>query len=370
MALGPADPTGQRFVEAVLSAFNLPQLQSLLRYKGGMILENEVNTATGYKNIVEQLQQLLDQNGDVPAFVALARTEKPGNPKLKALADDLGVEPSPGAPTAPPGTTAKEFVAAAQAARPGDTTLDALATSMGKPATPVDSALEALVARRSRLIDFGRFQQRLDEIEARTCLIRTPGLLGTGFLVGPDRVLTNYHVVEDLIKGGYTFDKVVCEFDFNSDARQTVRIALAGPALASAPYSQSDLDGTGQPGPGELDYALLPLASPAGGTRGFFALDPVPRLLALNDFLFVCQHANGQQLTLALGTITDFPGKADRIRYDVTTDHGSSGSGVFTPELDLIGLHHAADPASQPKYNQAVPIWLIARDVAAKGGGA
>jgi hypothetical protein len=146
-----------------------------------------------------------------------------------------------------------------------------------------------------------------------------------------------------------------------------VRIGLAGPAKALSPYSDSDLSGTGDPQDDQLDYALLPLAERPGDARGWYALDPLPRLLALNDFLFVCQHAGGQMLQLAMGTITDFPGKALRIRYDVTTEPGSSGSPCFSAELDPVGLHHAADPAATPTYNQAVPLWLIARDAKAKG---
>jgi hypothetical protein len=287
---------------------------------------------------------------------------------LQALAIERGIQPALAPPPIRAGSTVREFIAAAQGGLPHDPALDAVAVQVGAPAVPSDAALEAMVARRSRQIDFGRFQQRLTQVEERVCLIRTPRSLGTGFLVGPGLVLTNYHVVEGLIGNVYRPDDVTCEFDFNSTALQPVRIGLAGMSVASSPYAQSDLSGQGDPAEGQLDYALLPLAETVGaGPRGFYGLDPQLRLLARNDFLFVCQHAQGQALTLAMGTITDFPGKAYRIRYDVTTDHGSSGSPCLTPELDLVGLHHAADPSIQPRYNQAVPIWLIARHAKAAG---
>lgn len=379
MPLGGADDLPGRVVAAVLTAYSKPQLSSLLRFKGGMILENEVNTDAPFKRIVEDLVVLLEQNEDLPSFVALALGGRPNNSKLKAVAEELGVDttaPEPASEASEPLTergagataTLADYVAAAQNTQPANPDLTSVAERIGADAAAPSPNLEALVAKRSRLIPFNRFQQRLDEIEARVCLVRAGKGLGTGFLVAPDLVLTNHHVVEGLIKGSYGFDQVVCEFDQDGPAAQPYRVGLSGPPRSSAPYSQSDLTGTGEPADGELDYALLPLAEAAGaGPRGFYPLDPLPRLLTLNDFVFVCQHPGGQALQLAMGTITDFPGKALRIRYDVSTEHGSSGSPCLSSELDVIGLHHAADPAQQPRYNQAVPLWLIARHAKAAG---
>ena len=53
------------------------------------------------------------------------------------------------------------------------------------------------------------------------------------------------------------------------------------------------------------------------------------------------------------------------MRYDVTTASGSSGSPCLPFDLDIIGLHHAAEPASNPRYNQAIPLWAIAKDLEA-----
>ena len=365
MPLGTANDFPERLVTATLSAFTKPQLSSLLQFKGGMVLENEVNTDAPFKRVAEDLVSLLEQNDDFDRFIALALSVRPNNSKLLALAKERGIQPPEPAAApaggAPLGTVA-DYVAAARNVMPAEPGLDAVAKRVGADAAAPSASLEAMVAKRSKLIDFGRFQQRLDQLEARVCLVRTPDSAGTGFLVGPDLVLTNFHVVEGLIGGSYAFGDVVCEFDYNSAAAQPHRVALSGGAKASAPYSQSDVTGQGEPEAGELDYALIPLTERAGdGARGFYPLDPVPRLLTLGDFVFVCQHAGAQALQLAMGTITDFPGKALRIRYDVTTDHGSSGSPCLTPELDVIGLHHAADPAEAPRFNQAVPLWLIAR---------
>ena len=378
MSPGADNDLASRLIEATLSAYDLPQLASLLRFKGGMVLANEVNTNAPFARIVEDLVSLLGQNEDLDRFIELALSGKPHNSKLGALAHERKISQpeialpaaiKTGVPTEESvQDTLADYVAAARKVMPANEGLSAIAERVGANQAVPSPSLEALVARRSRLVPFDKFQQRLDQLEARVCMVRTPASLGTGFLVGPGLVLTNFHVVEGLISGAYSFDKVTCEFDVTTGDGQTERIVLAGVPRASAPYSASDLTGHGHPAAGELDFALLPLAKLVGdGPRGFYALDPVPRLLGLSDFVFVAQHAGGQDLQLAMGTITDFPGQALRIRYDVTTDHGSSGSPCLNAELDLIGLHHAADPAAEPTYNQAVPLWLIARSAQAAG---
>ncbi|MBJ6121863.1 trypsin-like peptidase domain-containing protein [Sphingomonas mollis] len=370
MTLGWGDDAGAALVSAILSAYDKPRLSSLLRFKGGLILENEVNTDAPFRRVVENLTVLLDQQGDTERFLALAFADRPGNPRLQTLAAAHGLTATTTerTETMPPPATAAEYVAAAQAALPADPAVAALAGKLDGPAPAPHASLEALVARRSKLIDFGRFLTGLEKLMPRICRISVPGSAGTGFLVGTDLVLTNYHVVEGLIRDDYTFDQVECEFDFNSDVARTQRIGITAKPGHFSPYSASDMSGAGEPAPNELDYALLHLAQPiGGGDRGFYPLDATPRLLSVGDFMFVSQHAAGQLLSLAMGTITDFPGKALRLRYDVTTGPGSSGSPCFSSELDLIGLHHAAQATIAPTYNQAVPIWMVARHIAAAG---
>jgi hypothetical protein len=373
----PLDPTAT--VEAILSAFNERQLASLLRFKGGMVLDEVVDTGQPYRLVAEDLVVELGRNDDLDRLVSIALRERPGNPKLQKLAQTRGLPGLPEPPAAAAGPsqpalgTMADFVGAARKMRPADAALAAAAAKVPAGSAPAnapaaDGVLEAQIARRSVLIDFGRFGRRMDQIEKRICLVRTPEKLGTGFLVGPAMVLTNFHVVEGLLRSRYAFGGVECRFDYNSTTEDPRRVGLAGPPVASAPYGESDLRGEGSPATGELDYALLPLAEPLGMEgRGWYALDPFPRLVALNDFIFVCQHAKGNELQLAFGTVTDFPANALRIRYDVTTEGGSSGSPCFTPELDLVGLHHAAEPGSQPHYNQGVPLWLVAKHAAAAG---
>lgn len=360
----------EALAKALLSAFNKKQLESLMRFKAGIVLEEIVDVAQPYRRIVEDVIVELGRNDEVDKLLSLALRERGGNPLLREVAAARNVQALPEVQSRPPGDvraqgTLGDFVAAALKDRPDDAELRALAQK-ASAAHPPDSgralggSLEAQIAKRSMRIDFGRFMGRLHQVERRICHIQTPENLGTGFLVGPNSVLTNYHVVEGLVKGSYHFSQVQCRFDYNSESPESHRVGLSGPSLSHSPYSASDLTGEGEPAPGELDYALLPLADPVGDARGWYRLDPLPRIVAVNDFIFVCQHADGVELQLAFGEVVEFPGKATRLRYDTATAGGASGSPCLTPELELVGLHHAADPDKQPRYNQAVPIWLVA----------
>lgn len=369
MGFGSADDDSAALVAAILSAYDKPHLSSMLRFKGGLVLENEVDTATGFRQIVESLVILLGQQGDADRLLALAYADRGGNPQIRTLAQARGVAGAVAEVPArmPAPANAADFIVAARASASANPALAALAAAHNVPTT-APANLEALVSQRSRLIDFGRFRDGLDRVMTRVCRVVVPGSAGTGFLVGADLVLTNYHVVKGLMQDAYAVDQMVCEFDYNSDIQQPKRVTVVAKPTTFAPFSDSDLSGSGAPEPAQLDYALLKISEPLGlGARGFYHLDPTPRLLSVGDFAFVTQHANAQLLALAMGTITEFPGTALRIRYDVTTQPGSSGSPCLSAELDLVGLHHAADPEKTPTYNQAVPIWLVARAVQAAG---
>jgi hypothetical protein len=337
---------------AIVHGYTLPILSQRLRYKWGMKLADEINVAQGFKFVVGDLIAYAEAQGKAAELLALAVSGRPQNPLLSAAA---------GRYLAEPGQAAVKYADAAPPTLPG--------------------SLEALVTTRSRLFGFGEFLARVRAIGARLCRVELPdGGAGTGWLVGASHLLTNYHVVQRAIRGEIASDQIVCRFDFWAEQEGAADpagtpVGLAAAWLgASSPYSQSDLNGTGDPAPTELDYALLSLAEPAGnavvpggGTRGWFEFGPEAPIVARADPAMIPQHASGRPLEVAFGQVLEFPGTGMRYRYDVTTEPGSSGSPMFNADLTLLGLHHAADPQSQPHYNQAVPLWRIARDLAGRG---
>lgn len=226
---------------------------------------------------------------------------------------------------------------------------------------------------------------RLVQVRNQVCRVEiSDQAAGTGFLVGPQVVLTNWHVVQ-----GATgkMETVGCRFDYvrqTDGARQPGIVAkLSEPAiLASGPYSPAELTNhpdTPLPAPGELDFALLHLAEPAGtksvagGQRGWVTLPDTPFALPKDAPLLIVQHPDGAPMKLAMDTQSVIGPNANgtRVRYRTNTDNGASGSPCFNMDWDPVLLHHYGDPAwRDPTFNQGVPLDLIRQQIVAAGHAA
>jgi hypothetical protein len=341
-ALKLSDAQLEGITEAIVSGYDIDELTQILRFKWGFVLANQFDVRRGFYFVVADLVDYAQRKGKARELLALVYSQASGNDNLRRAAADCGVS------------------------------LDEAERK------PRPQNLEAMVNSRSRLIDYALFMERAKELGERVCLIETPAKKGTGFLVAPDCVLTNFHVVEEVMTNMALADNVVCRFDVRTDgdnettpAGKSYKLGGNG-VMAKSPYSQSDLTGSGDPGSDELDYAILRLAEPVGAIpnrkpRGWFrpALDRP--IVALSDFVVIPQHAEGRALAIAWGSVVGFPAGGNRVRYDTTTLAGSSGSPCFTADLEVVGVHHAAEAKHNPSYNQAVPLWLIARDLEIKG---
>jgi V8-like Glu-specific endopeptidase len=330
---------------AIVAGYNHATLEQLLRYNWGLKLADEFNVNTGLKNVVSQLIEYAEADGRTAELLGLAYSGKPGNPKLQAAANKYLAEPQ------------------------------AAIIKYGADAPPpLPGNLEALVNSQSRLFDYGEFLKRVKSLGSRLCRVELPTGGGTGWLVGATHALTNYHVAKDVIEKRLPADKMICRFDYwknNEDDEEPKGTPVGVSAIvASSRYSESDVTGTGTPDEGELDYALMKLAKAIGNSkgrdgakRGWFELSPEQPIITRGDVAMIPQHPEAKPLELAYGTVVDFPATNRRYRYDVTTQPGSSGSPVFTPDLGLFGLHHAAEPTNNPKFNQAVPVWRVTQDL-------
>jgi len=346
-------PQLEEVSEAIVDAFDVRELTQVLKFKWGITLSNYVDLHQGFYGVVGGLIEWTERRGKTLELVALVCAERPSNETVQQVGLALGIS-------------------SADARQKYDLTQ--------KP--PEKPALEALVARHSRFVDYGQFLSRFRALGNRICRVETPHMLGTGFLVGPDRVLTNFHVIEAAEKSN-TIAQTVCRFDYHEDGDAaaggraprgpTVCRLASGQPLANSPYSESDTSGQGEPKADELDYAVLQLADqigerPAVGAdqRGWFSLLIERPLLALHDFAVVPQHPEGRRLEVAWGTVLNFSSRGTRVRYDTSTSAGSSGAPCLTVDLEIFGLHHARDPSTNPQFNQAIPLDLIATDLKSK----
>ncbi|ESQ92602.1 trypsin-like peptidase domain-containing protein [Asticcacaulis benevestitus] len=332
------DATREAIGDAIRKAYpNRDFFYMRLHNKWGVDVEDDVTSLDNPGGVVmARIVQYARANGRQLDLLALAWADVPGNPALKALANNWLTPPE---------------AALAKYAPP----------PLAAPPPQVRPTLEKLVAKRSRLINLQAFQQRLAGLSGALCRIQAAGIKGTGFLIGRHTVLTNYHVVKAAIAADTQGDQIFCEFDYY-DAN--IRTVLFNGAMGidwldlNSPYSESDLTGKGVPGPDELDFALITLSQDVEPARRPVTWPTLPPVVSQRDFVLICQHPGGEPAKLAMGEVLDYPGGL-RYRYDVTTESGSSGSPVFDVDLNLVALHHAADPTLFPQYNQGVPIARI-----------
>jgi endonuclease G len=182
---------------------------------------------------------------------------------------------------------------------------------------------------------------------------------GTGWLIAPGLLLTNYHVIEARepaeppatdadFKMQATFARAW--FDFNHDNASYWQFACT--TLVHCHKF--------------LDYALLRLAPDSLNPTGRALLEwghlPVPRhrpSMAKGHRLNIIQHPLGGPKRIAIrsnfyyGSLSTDT-QPERIRYLTDTEPGASGSPVFNDDWQVVALHHAAVEVPESQYKGEV----------------
>lgn len=295
-----------------------------------------------------------------------------------------------------------KLLLAAREANPGNAMLFAFAVQFGLAPgnTPARPALERLITITNSFLDIAQWRRRLGEIETQVCRIEVPvpgGMAyGTGFLLGPDVVVTNHHVMQPVIEqAGAKPKDVVLRFDYKrledgTTLNPGTEYRLAADWLIDqSPMSAIDDEPEpkrGVPKPDELDYALLrvdgapglePVGNaddPGGETRKWVEVPKSSPEFPPEAALFIVQHPQGDPLKLALdGAVLGLNANGTRVTYNTNTERGSSGSPCFNANWELIALHHSGDPnfdpAHKPLYNEGIPFAAIVNLLRERGLG-
>lgn len=204
--------------------------------------------------------------------------------------------------------------------------------------------LEGVPFLRAREAGPIAWRQMMHDAELCVCRVEIPAdeSWGTGFLVGPDVVMTNWHVAKLVDEKGVAPGQVAMRFDYKEDASGQTQ---DGQACALAP--EWLLDNSPEK---ELDYALVRLAEKVGETRG--KLTPQPFDFQPNLPLFILQHPDGGPLNVQVGSIVSVNTLHKRVNYTTNTAGGSSGSPCFTMTWGLVALHHYGQNTS----NMGIPL--------------
>jgi hypothetical protein len=261
---------------------------------------------------------------------------------------------------------------------------------------------QAAFALRANFLQSPRLSRFLNDCEPKLCVITAKADIGggnvqysngTGFLVGPDLVLTARHVLKNHIANGVRIDPspgplyaffdhlfgepIIDVDDITPQLRARARaVEFAVDWLVSA---CDDVPGEALDRPtaaqiaelqAKLDYALVRLVEPIGafsrhvygGTRrGWFDLLQFPnKTPRKDDRIIIPQHPSGQPQRIDFGRFNRLDDSLTRLRYDAETAGGTSGAPCFNQDYELVGMHNAAyRPHNIAVFNQAVHFGTI-----------
>ncbi len=347
----------QEVCEALAEAFDdLDALDQMLRFRLSIKRQNIVASGPLDTVAFKLLQKAEAQGWEIDLIQAAFR-QVPRNRKLATVYQKYGLAPDANVQVA--GATAVLAIKA------------------------TDEGFEGRV-KDLAMVDLGVWREKLSQIEGRVGRVEMNGRAwGTGFLVGPDTLLTNYHVLEKVLTGEAASSAVAVQFDYKVLADGSrwdgTRVGLhpkdwnldaskyTAAEKARKPDSQA-------PTEDELDYALVRLERQIGkesvdpkagrgvAVRGWVSVPRTDPIFRAKMPLLIAQHPDGSPLKLALDTEAVIGENANhtRVRYATNTEPGSSGSPCFDLSWGLVALHHYGDPAfGHAKYNQGIPINLI-----------
>lgn len=263
------------------------------------------------------------------------------------------------------------------------------------------ASLQKIVQKLSQFHNSAMFRFNLAKCEAKVVRIDIDEKgEGTGWLVGPDLILTAKHV---LAKANEDWSRVtiLCDHKFVPKFGGMLlapgrRISLSeNPLLASSGYEspQKELseNGIAQQNPLLLDFAVLRLNTDIGNQgldpngngedkRSWYKLPKSGYDFDKDDGLVVLGHpqleedreAGPLKFTLSLPCDAELTESSLRVRYGMNTEGGNSGSPVLNQDLEPVALHHAGyegkpDWAPNSKwlggFNQGIPLDLIVKEI-------
>jgi V8-like Glu-specific endopeptidase len=191
--------------------------------------------------------------------------------------------------------------------------------------------------------DVGTMKLALKRTSA-VCRVEIPGgRFGTGFLIAPRLVLTNYHVLnlegretqeqtlENALQAGLRFGFISAERG-REEKGQVFKLDRQNPIVDWSPIPL-------------LDFALLRVEEPINEAQD---IEPVKYSLNVptpNATLNMIQHPEGQVMKIALSgnAVTWLSDDHRLIQYVTPAAAGSSGSPCFDDDWNVVAIHHAEE---------------------------
>ncbi|MGI9256595.1 MAG: trypsin-like serine peptidase [Salinispira sp.] len=191
----------------------------------------------------------------------------------------------------------------------------------------------------------------------KVCRIKFPNGSATGFVVGPDHLITNNHVFSKEVDA----ENAILQFDY--------RLRIDG-SIHPIDEWQCHPEQLFLTNP-ELDYTLVSVmptnnGKKIGEARGYFNLSQNHPIIGKNHRVNIIQHPQGRFQHIAFRDNQVQHVNTQVIQYLTDTDYGSSGSPVFDDYFNVIALHsqRVPNPQSNRWYrNQGYLISSIYTDI-------
>jgi endonuclease G, mitochondrial len=183
-----------------------------------------------------------------------------------------------------------------------------------------------------------RVAQAICRVTIKDEVGRTLGL-GTGFLIAPNVLLTNNHVLPSSVIAGRSVAEFSYELDIAGQPATPVRFSFDAQRLFITNV--------------DLDYSVVAVRSVSddGGTQlssyGILPLVQVTGKVADGEWLTIVQHPNGERKQLCVRENKLIKRTPDVLWYSTDTLGGSSGSPVFNNEWYVVALHHSGIPETK-----------------------
>ncbi len=193
-------------------------------------------------------------------------------------------------------------------------------------------------------------------------IIREGAVIGTGFLLPGNWLMTNNHVLPDKAK---TSDlKTTAHFNYqldeSGDFKEGAQFRLDPQTFNTSPYVGGD------------DWTIVKLKpNERGDANSQFGSIPFDYVqVKKGDSVRIIQHPRGDPKVSASGTVTHE--SSTRLLYDVETLGGSSGAPVFDDSWRVVALHHAAagsDPetGANRQLNEGIRIDVVIEGLRSAG---
>jgi len=160
---------------------------------------------------------------------------------------------------------------------------------------------------------------------------------GTGFLVSPNLMLTNNHV---LPSKDYLSD-VVFRFNYEDNFKGEAQIPRDYRATLNDGIFYSNKD---------LDYTIVQIEGVPGTEWGWLSMPNGQ--IKYDERVNIIQHPYGQpkQISLQNNFVSYVGGNV--VQYVTSTAQGSSGSPVLNDKWEVVALHHAGGNIPEPTTNR------------------